>query len=282
MKTEDVGATKLMRACEFGELGTVLSMIEKGVDINEIDAHNNTALMYAIVNDDKGHDRALIIKKLLEKGANANVRNMEFESPAILAAKHDDPTTLRKLLELTSVNELEMIDMIDGKNVFQYAAENSCKNVIDEFNSKKQVPVPVVPAPRSLLTRITDAILYPFRLIGSVIKSVGAAVVQLFINKSAKPRTYSDASSIGSEYEEMSDKVDNPQTITKLTSQSPEQEETRSKKKFDLAKEKKPATQFSISTNPDGGLDHSKLSPDLRGIQRPKSPGTPGSKKQEI
>jgi ankyrin repeat protein len=238
MKTDDVGATKLMRACQFGELGEVLSLLAKGADVKRTDSNNSTALMYAIINEDKGVDRGIIIKKLLEQEVDLDARNMQFESAAILAAKNNDPVTLEMLLQ-RGVKNLEMIDM-EGKNVYQYAEKNSCKTVMDKFKNQ-QPTAEAEPIRRSFLTQVLDVLWSPFKLIGNVLKAIAGAILQVFIDRSAKPRT-SSSSSHGSEDfddedQEMSDS--STHTVTTIRSQESPEMETSSKKKYYPNKEKK-------------------------------------------
>lgn len=292
MKTEDVGATELMRACKEGDIIDVLSLLEAGKDVNESDGNNNTALMYAIVSDVANSatnpNYMLIIDKLLENNAELNVKNMQFETPLILAAKNNNTECLKKLLEAGADN-VEVMDQT-GNTIYTYAYKNDCNKVIDDFINNN-MPAAEAPARRSFLTRALDVVLYPFRLIGKIIgsifKSIAGAVVQLFINKSAKPRA-----SVGTSVDnydsddDISEKIANPQTITRLTSKTsePVKQGTTPKKKgwFDFSKEKKPATRFSAS-------DIAKINRlrelGLRGVTPPGSPkesGSSSNNKQEI
>jgi len=268
-----------MLACKEGDVFTVMELLKNGDDVNNSDGNNNTALMYAIVSDiaksETNPNHMLIIKKLIEHGAELNAVNMQFETPLILAVKNKDPESLETLLK-AGANNFEVMDL-DGGTIFSYAAEDdnkNCKVVLDTFKNRPQ-PAAAAPASRSFLTRALDVVLSPFRLIGrvvgEVIKTVAAAVVQFFINRSAKPRASSDVSDDINDYQEMSDQIDNPKTVTKLTSKP---EETSTKKKYDPKKEKK----VHIFTDKEraemeGGRNR------VRGVT---PPGSPKSPKQEI
>lgn len=249
METNDKSATKLMLACkikktdESDEILDVLKLLKAGEVVNALDRYGSTPLMYAVMSDlaksETNPNQGLIIDSLIKYGANVNVSNLKDETPLILAAKNGDPETLERLLN-AGANNFDVRDKIGGKTVYEYATlENGCKQVL--YKSKNNIP-------RSILTQILDVILYPFRLIGSVFKSIGAT--------SNFPQ-YKDST----------------QTIayTKLPSQDPEEEVKGSNKRYDSSKEKKPATMFSHS--PDSNkLDQTKLPNDLRGIKRPTSP----------
>jgi hypothetical protein len=211
---------------------------------------------------------------LLEKGVDINAFNMQFESPAILAAKNNDPKTLTLLLE-KGANDLERIDTVEGKNVYKYAEENSCKRVMDDFKKRQEVvePLSAPVAKPSLLRRIGAWLLAPFGWFGSVLRSIAAAVVQFFVDRSSKPRRPSDPSDGSEDIAEdqgVFNNIDNPQTITKLTSASPQPEEVRKRRKYRREDEKK------VHLFTDAELQEARRQGELqvRGVSPPPSPGT--------
>ena len=46
--SKTTGITKLMEACESGDVPKVRSLLEKGTDVNKLDSDGSSALLYAI------------------------------------------------------------------------------------------------------------------------------------------------------------------------------------------------------------------------------------------
>lgn len=289
MKGNDKSLTKLMLACkgesmdEASRLSVVLNLLDKHAKvnarhvhnntelINARDEHDNTALMYAVISDYE-----TIVDLLLRCGEDVNAHNFNYETPAILAARNNTPKILKELLDHGATN-LERIDMVGGKNVYQYAAENSCKKVMDEFKKNITQQASEVPAQRSLLTRFFDVILYPFRLIGNIVKSIfitiGGAALQVAINKYFKRSGSADHSKAPHDFHDnMFAQMDDTRTITKLTSSKEPEQEAENKKKVGIAKQKKPTLQFenkniikvgndtnNPNNNKPGCKDHNKI-----------------------
>ncbi len=232
METENVDATPLMLACKKGDIIEVMQLVKNDADVNAADRNNSTALMYAVVSDvaksETNANHGLIINFLLDNDAEVNINNMMFESPSSLAAKKDDPESLQKFID-HGANNFNIINMIEGKTVYDYANENSCKAVLDDFKKRLQ-PVEEKPASPSFLKRALDVVLFPFRLLGKILKSIGAAIVQIFINRS------SDTDSIPTVKKLTSEKF---QRVEHVPDQNVEEPVASTKKKFDFDKEKK-------------------------------------------
>jgi len=83
-----------MSAALQGKTATVKTLLQRGVDINAIDAEGHTALMYAVIN--LHHE---ITVTLLKHGADVNASAKDGATALILAASGGDTQIVRVLLE---------------------------------------------------------------------------------------------------------------------------------------------------------------------------------------
>ncbi|KAJ8132392.1 hypothetical protein O1611_g1229 [Lasiodiplodia mahajangana] len=85
------------------------------IDIDETDAHNTTALAYAIANKSSQY-----VKKLLDAGANPNIMDDNGDTPLILAAKAGDKISVELLLSQVGAAALDEVDFA-GRGVLYWA-----------------------------------------------------------------------------------------------------------------------------------------------------------------
>lgn len=88
----DNGMTPLMNNGKWGTKETVSLLLNAGANINEQDTIGNTPLIYA-VNQNLSRDNDLridVIKLLIEKGANPNIKNKQGQTAFSIAASLGD------------------------------------------------------------------------------------------------------------------------------------------------------------------------------------------------
>jgi ankyrin repeat protein len=85
------GATPLMHAAAFGNLETLRTLIDAGVDVNASNDSNATALLWAARNPDKA-------RLLIERGANPNAQSKQGRTPLMIASMHGGGSAIVALL----------------------------------------------------------------------------------------------------------------------------------------------------------------------------------------
>ena len=90
------GKTPLMEAAYRGYPMSVGHLIKMGADLNSVDGEGNTALHYVARGFDK---RETIALDLLRRGAQVNVKNMEGNTPLIIASGRRDLSVISALLD---------------------------------------------------------------------------------------------------------------------------------------------------------------------------------------
>jgi uncharacterized protein len=88
------GNTALMRASFKGHLAVARFLLERGADINAENAQGNSAVLLAA-----GAGHSDVVGLLLETGAAANTKNVEGHTPLLLAAGRDEPEIVEALLK---------------------------------------------------------------------------------------------------------------------------------------------------------------------------------------
>jgi ankyrin repeat protein len=125
------GTPLIIWAVEYGRLDIVKELLEKGADVNLKDKYGHTALIRAAYNG-----RLDIVKALLEKGADVNLKDNFGHTTLIWAARKDRLDIVKALLE-KGVN----VNLEDsyGCTALKWAARNGHLTVIEEL-IKKQTP----------------------------------------------------------------------------------------------------------------------------------------------
>ncbi|MBE5867048.1 MAG: hypothetical protein E7292_12805 [Lachnospiraceae bacterium] len=86
------GETPLMIACYANEYDAVKVLLENGADVNAMDHHGKTPLVYVIHKNDYNSDETLqaeIVKLLLEYGADPDIRGLYNETALEEARKYE-------------------------------------------------------------------------------------------------------------------------------------------------------------------------------------------------
>ena len=128
--TDSKTLSKLLTAIKSEKTEKALDIINNTTDINYLnnqdeDEYKNTALLYAV-----DRKNIAIVKKLLEKGVNVNLKNFRNSTALIIAAYGNDIEILRILLEngadINAVN-------INGNTALIIAAESGYKTIVEEL-----------------------------------------------------------------------------------------------------------------------------------------------------
>lgn len=93
-KTDTVGQISVADAAFRGDLKTIETLLQQGVDVNQTDTDGRTALMLAAYN---GHTE--IVKLLLEHKAFVNVPDVKGRTALMFAASGPFPEIVRLLLD---------------------------------------------------------------------------------------------------------------------------------------------------------------------------------------
>lgn len=93
-KVKKIIDKKLIDAVEIGSLGMARFLLDLGVDINTVDIHGETALMFATRKGDKE-----MVKLLLDRGAKINKKNKIGLTPLMLAVTKNDKEMVQLLLD---------------------------------------------------------------------------------------------------------------------------------------------------------------------------------------
>ena len=83
---DNFNRTALMNQAEMGNLENVKFLLthDPPTDINAVDKHGNSALHYAVLND----DNLAIVRYLLKKGANKELQNIDEETALEVATEN--------------------------------------------------------------------------------------------------------------------------------------------------------------------------------------------------
>ena len=92
--------TQLMEAAAAGDVEDVKSLIESGDDVNASGANSDSALRVAVKYAFDNKDAALrIVELLLDAGAAIDVQDARGETPVMLASLHNYTKILKLLIE---------------------------------------------------------------------------------------------------------------------------------------------------------------------------------------
>ena len=157
--TDEDGIPALIYAIENNSNETIRSIIDHDADIKVTDENGNSALICAI----RKYGRKEIASLLVEKGANVNELNADGASAMMLAAENRfDKETLEKFLEYEA--DLTLKDK-NGKTIVDYAASNyepGVKELIRAAYEKAKVEgKPLNKPTRELVALIADDELTP-------------------------------------------------------------------------------------------------------------------------
>ncbi len=121
-------ANDLNNAIESGLRTKVNMLLEKNLDVNEIDETGDTAIDVAILKKDEA-----IFDLIMEKNPNLNIKNSKGQTPLQLAIEKKFDYGINKLINKTQ--DLEIKDK-DGKTALLYAVNNQDKDLIDALIKK--------------------------------------------------------------------------------------------------------------------------------------------------
>ena len=121
-------ANDLNKAIESGLRTKVNMLLEKKLDVNEIDEMGDTAIDVAILKKDEA-----IFDLIIEKNPNLNIKNFKGQTPLQLAIENKFDYGINKLINKSQ--DLEIKD-IDGKTALFYAVNNQDKELIDALIKK--------------------------------------------------------------------------------------------------------------------------------------------------
>ena len=212
VKRDSSGRSLLQRACKKGNFADVQDYIERGASANEKDFCGFTCLHEAAL---EGHTQ--IVKYLIENGANVNAKADEAgdsETPLIATANYnsrlprevqfvsDAPIASGPIME--DPNDNYFAELIKGKGIYKYAAENSKEKTAEYFvagHNLEGKPDILILAARNGHTELVDIILglnpTPFNIdtesscgVTALLASIGRGhfeVVDSLLSKGADP-----------------------------------------------------------------------------------------------
>ena len=93
-KPDDKEPPPLHTASENGQLDVVLSLLDRGADVNEVDSHRWTALFVAAM-----AGKLEVAKLLIERGAYVNARSRAGWTPLLAGTRHGNLEVTRLLLD---------------------------------------------------------------------------------------------------------------------------------------------------------------------------------------
>lgn len=117
-------ADDMRTAALQGNLDIVQQSVEQGIDIEESDQLDRTALMFASYN---GHTE--VVQFLIEQGADVQKQNSEGRTSLMFASSGPFPDTVERLLENGSDPNVK--DSIEGWTPLMYAAAEGNIDVIE-------------------------------------------------------------------------------------------------------------------------------------------------------
>lgn len=117
-------AEDLRNASLQGDLEMIRQIVDAGVDIEEGDQLNRTALMFASFN---GHSE--VVRFLIEEGAVVEKQNSEGRTPLMFASSGPFPETVELLLENGADPNIK--DSVEGWSALMYAAAEGNIEVIE-------------------------------------------------------------------------------------------------------------------------------------------------------
>jgi ankyrin repeat protein len=124
-RSTNMGKTPLSVAAEHGQLGVMRLLVRGGANINApVQDLGRTALHYAA---EEGHGE--MVAFLLEKGAQASIRDDDSVTPLMLACENGHVGVVRMLVTHTGAQGLEVRDR-DGKTALRCAAEGGHGEVV--------------------------------------------------------------------------------------------------------------------------------------------------------
>ncbi len=145
---DESGYTMLHVACEYGNLGTVTTLMQKGADPNQKDAVGSTPLHRLVAYSHLAPERELCIDRLIYLGADLNARDNKGKTPLHLAVQFSEPRIVEKLIKegadlnikdhegKTPLDRLnEKLNLMD-KDSEQYAKLKAIKHLLMENGAR--------------------------------------------------------------------------------------------------------------------------------------------------
>jgi len=110
-------------------INTVKFLIDKKIDINNVDNFGNTPLIYAAINGD-----FKVAKLLIENGASLNIENKKNKTALIYAVDNASYELEQMLLKNNiDINKFD----ISGNNAIMYAIKNQDKDIVQDLIKHK-------------------------------------------------------------------------------------------------------------------------------------------------
>jgi ankyrin repeat protein len=129
-------STLLYWAANLGYVESVKLLVEKGAKLNEKNNLGDTALMAAVLHFDirPEANTGIIVKILIDAGANVNILDNKNNSPLLLAAYKKNKEIIRMLIDAGAKD----YPNLQGQTALQIASEKLLdKDIIDSIKNVK-------------------------------------------------------------------------------------------------------------------------------------------------
>ena len=127
-------ASSLSKAVSAGDRATVIALLDKGADVNEVGRSNFTPLHWAAY-----YGQEEMAKLLLDRGANPNVTAGRYGTPLTMAVQYGFTEVVRRLLEKGAD---QSVPDYNGKTPLQIAEEGGDPEIIKLLNPHYVPPRP--------------------------------------------------------------------------------------------------------------------------------------------
>ena len=129
-------STLLYWAADLGYVESVKLLVEKGAKLNEKNNLGDTALMAAVLNFDirPEANTGIIVKILIDAGADVNILDNKNNSPLLLAAYRKNKGIIKMLIDAGAKD----YPNLQGQTALQIASEKLLdKDIIDSIKNVK-------------------------------------------------------------------------------------------------------------------------------------------------